>query len=732
MFTRMCRVAPLALLVVSSSFGYVRFNTANSGEPNPVNLQRIDNTGIQYFINSGVVAGATANTTRYGQVTVISAHSDPQAAVRAAFATWNNAGNANVTFLPLKTTGVSHVADDGLMVITIGSDADNDVSAIGGAIAITAIMSASGSGTDPYNPNLTVTDGSIIDSDILLSPGVTFSTDGSKNPDGSATVDLQAVLTHVLGHALGANHTGVLGATMFQSNTINQRFLTADDLAFVHTAYPATSNPVAFGTIGGTISTSAGAGVPYALLSFTDSQGVTLGGIADATGKYSVQVPQGTYLVYAEPFNQIVQPGNLYLLSTQADLLIPFQPTLGPANLAVTANNTATANIVVNGGSTALSVPLFGFGTANGNGDVSSLSSQVPFQIASGQNIDIAFVAATFPSTLAASNIQIYGAGITVTGVHVDTKSTATIKGVKLPIIRATIKIPVQTTASLATIFVTSAGSTLALTGVLVVGPPTPATVPANVVSAASNIPGNGTVSPGEYVTLYGTGVAPSTGPYASIGYTNTGYEMGYLPQNLGGVSVTFDGVPAPIFFDGLGNQINLQVPFEIAGKTSTQLVVSYFGSPSPAITLPVVPMHPALFIFSTTATTPTNAYAANSADFSTITSINPAARGSLIIVVGTGIGLPAYQAPGTANPILTGAPAPVPPSANLNANGWTCKIGGIDAPVAYAAWFNGFTAEAEWFVTVPASLTATGAVPIQFTSPTGATTQSNLTVFLK
>ena len=52
--------------------------------------------------------------------------------------------------------------------------------------------------------------------------------------------------------------------------------------------------------------------------------------------------------------------------------------------------------------------------------------------------------------------------------------------------------------------------------------------------------------------------------------------------------------------------------------------------------------------------------------------------------------------------------------------------------PVLYSAWFAGFAAEAEWYVSVPATLTATGAVPIKITSPTGISTQSDLVVYLK
>jgi uncharacterized protein (TIGR03437 family) len=727
------RAAPLFLLLTSASFGYIRSNSCSDFTPavctaTPVPLQRVDNAGIQFYMNNLVVAGAQSSAGATGQnVTVISPNSNPQAAARAALTTWNNAG-ANVTFLPLMTTtsghntplppGAAPGSPDGLMVILIAS-APADVSLIGGALAVTATFAASSPGQDPFNSALNLVDGSIVDTDILLNPEYNFST------DGSTPYDLQAVLTHEFGHSLGANHTGVLGATMFQYNHVNQRFLSTDDLAFINSFYPATSNPQPLGTISGTVTAAGAIPAPYAMLAFIDStQGINLGGLTNPDGTYSIQAPPGNYTVYAEPFNGVVTTGFLYLTyltAAQSAAILSFQPTLLPATVAVTANNTAAnTNITVTGGTSTFSLAntIVGFGAAGAKGDISTLSGiDGPFQLPSGtvaspsgQSMDIGFSGPGFVSTLTASNFQVFGQGISITAVHTDSSIVN-----NQPIIRVTLKITGRQTASLATMFVSNGGSTLSMTGLLDIGPPTPSFTAPDVVDAASNIVGTGTVSPGEYVTLYGAGAAPSTGPYLAIGYTNTGYIMGYLPQDLGGVSVTFDGVPAPIFFTGGGDQINLQVPFEVAGKTSTQVVTSFFGSPSTAVTLPVVPVHPALFVYPAAPA----AYAANvaaSGSVSTNTVSNPAARGSLIIVVGTGIGLPAYQAPGTANPILTGAPAPVPPSANLNANGWTCVIGGVSATVAYAAWFNGFTAEAEWYVTVPASLTVTGAVPIQFT----------------
>jgi len=714
----MRRILPLIFLLAVSSFGYIRLTT--SGTP-PVPIQRVDNTGIQFYLNSLIVAGATNSQTGGGSMTVISANSNPVVAARAAIATWNAVSTANVNFLPLKITQTPNIqhAEDGLMVVTIAYAAD-DVSAVGQALAFTVNEYAAATGTNPYVPGQTVVNGDILDSDILLNPAVQFST------DGSTSFDLQAVLTHEFGHALSANHTGVLGATMFQAPTPGTiaRILSADDLSFVNSVYPAPSGAQTFGTISGTVTLS-GSPVPYALLSFTDpAQGINIGGLAAANGTYSIQVPPGSYTTYAEPFGSVVQPGNLYFTVTQAAQTTTFQSTLLASPVVVAANSTTSASVAVAPGSTNITSLFYAFGGAGKTGDFSGILHSIvgPVLIPSGQSLDLLLTSPGMTS-LTGLSIALTGKGIAVGAPRLD---TTTLTGGQ-PIFRVTLTLASLTAPAPSNLFITQGSNTLSHTGAFVIVPPTPVISAAGLVSAVSDLTGvvgSGTVSPGEYVTLYGSGVAPATGPYAGIGYTNTGYVLGYLPQNLGGTSVTFNGVQAPVFFTGGGTQVNLQVPFEIANHQTAQVIASFGGSASAPITVPVVAQHPALFTFPAN----TNAYTANQ-DGSINTSTNAAARGSYITVVGTGIGLPSYT--GIPYPIQTGGPAPAPPTADLNANGYTCTIGGVTAPVAFTGWYTGFAAEAEWIVQIPASLSATGAVPIQF-STGGVSTQSDLTVFIK
>jgi uncharacterized protein (TIGR03437 family) len=99
----------------------------------------------------------------------------------------------------------------------------------------------------------------------------------------------------------------------------------------------------------------------------------------------------------------------------------------------------------------------------------------------------------------------------------------------------------------------------------------------------------SGPVAPGELISLMGKGFGPAT-PVAG---TITG--PGNVAATLGGVTVTFDGLAAPLLYVA-DNQINVSVPFEVTNKTSTLVKVSFNGTPVATRQLAVVPSNPVLF----------------------------------------------------------------------------------------------------------------------------------------
>ncbi len=173
------------------------------------------------------------------------------------------------------------------------------------------------------------------------------------------------------------------------------------------------------------------------------------------------------------------------------------------------------------------------------------------------------------------------------------------------------------------------------------------------VENAASSVAG--TIAPGEIVTLRGYGLGPATAVVAA----------GQAPADqLGGTQVTFGGIAAPVF-SAQAQQVTVQVPWEIAGQTSTEVVVSY-GQMAVA-SIPVV-----------VATAAPGIYAVTNSDGTVNSPSNPAKAGNAITIYGTGGGV--------TNPLgITGALWPIVTSLPTLALPVSVAIGGTSAVVLYA-----------------------------------------------
>jgi uncharacterized protein (TIGR03437 family) len=191
------------------------------------------------------------------------------------------------------------------------------------------------------------------------------------------------------------------------------------------------------------------------------------------------------------------------------------------------------------------------------------------------------------------------------------------------------------------------------------------------------------------------------------------------LPTALGGVSVTLDGVPAPLFYVS-ASQINFQVPFEVAGKQLTKIVVTYLGSQSAAVSVPVLASQPSFFTVNSDGKT---AIAFNKSDGKLNSADNPVLHGTYIEIYGTGVGVVSY-------PIATGLPSPALP-ANFSGN-YTFTVGGSAvAPAYFGGWTPGYVGFAQWDVQIPDNV-PTGAVPITVTDASGVSSPAGMTVFVK
>jgi len=116
---------------------------------------------------------------------------------------------------------------------------------------------------------------------------------------------------------------------------------------------------------------------------------------------------------------------------------------------------------------------------------------------------------------------------------------------------------------------------------------PQPSTVS---TSAVSN--GFGAIAPGELIAIKGTNLGPASPANGTVFKLNT---QGGVDATLAGVQVTFDGIAGtPTFVSA--TQINVIVPWEIAGRTNTNMVISYNGGNSSPLPLQVTTAAPGIY----------------------------------------------------------------------------------------------------------------------------------------
>ena len=65
------------------------------------------------------------------------------------------------------------------------------------------------------------------------------------------------------------------------------------------------------------------------------------------------------------------------------------------------------------------------------------------------------------------------------------------------------------------------------------------------------------------------------------------------LPTNLGGLSIQISGIQAALFYVSAG-QVNLQIPWELAGQTQTSITASLNGQTSAPETVQIGSFSPA------------------------------------------------------------------------------------------------------------------------------------------
>ncbi len=165
-------------------------------------------------------------------------------------------------------------------------------------------------------------------------------------------------------------------------------------------------------------------------------------------------------------------------------------------------------------------------------------------------------------------------------------------------------------------------------TGIAVTPPAqsAPVITAAGIANAASYALG---LSPGSLAVIFGTNLSNAAGI--------VGVSVSPWPTKLANASVKIGNFDAPIFAVanvGGQEQIDVQVPWEIAGQATTTVVVSNNGVSSSPVTVPVLSVQPGVFSFDGV-----NASARHGVSNGLISPASPAARGETVVLYVTGMG---------------------------------------------------------------------------------------------
>jgi uncharacterized protein (TIGR03437 family) len=296
----------------------------------------------------------------------------------------------------------------------------------------------------------------------------------------------------------------------------------------------------------------------------------------------------------------------------------------GKASAVVTFSNGAAGGVQVQANAGSLSAVIF---------NVTATVPIASIQLVSGSGQSAA-VNAPFAAPVVVKVVDANGKGIpgvlvtfaATNGASVGANNTVTTDA------NGNASITVTAGPNAGTIVVTaSAGGLLSPPATLTAIPPGPTSI---VFLNGASLQ-RGVFSAGGIVAIQGQGLVPVPGVFSAENV------LGPLPTNFQGITVTFNGIAAPIFSVSNVNgvqQVVVQVPYEIGNVSSVTVVITTASGGATTITnVAVQPYAPG--IFETTVFGAKQAVAVHAADGSYVTPSSPARRGENIIVYVTGLG---------------------------------------------------------------------------------------------
>jgi uncharacterized protein (TIGR03437 family) len=231
------------------------------------------------------------------------------------------------------------------------------------------------------------------------------------------------------------------------------------------------------------------------------------------------------------------------------------------------------------------------------------------------------------------------------------------------------------------------------LTGLLQAAGATPIFGAAQVVNGASFQP---TLSPGSFVTLFGSQLALSTQLAPTVP----------LPMALGGSTIYVAGNQIPIYYTSNG-QVNAILPYGLAVNTTQQVLVSSGASLSVPQGITVAAAAPGIFATTGGQGIIQGIDANRNATLADAT--NPVTVGQTIVIYCTGLG--------EVSPAITAGTQTPPSPLSTTVNPVTVTIGGVNAAVAFAGLTPLQTGLYQVNAVVPAGVAVGNQVPVVVTA---------------
>ena len=213
---------------------------------------------------------------------------------------------------------------------------------------------------------------------------------------------------------------------------------------------------------------------------------------------------------------------------------------------------------------------------------------------------------------------------------------------------------------------------------------------PLGVTSAASFAPAGTPIAPGEFIALFGSGLAKSL-QTATVPY----------PKTLNGVTVTINGIAAPLYFVSSG-QINAIVPYSTTGATATIVVQN--GTNSNTVSVPLAATAPGVFT-SDQSGSGIGAMRHGDATATIIDAGHPAAPGEIVSIYLTGMG--------AVNPAVNDGTAGNITTLYQTVSDVVVFVAGQQATVSFKGLAPGFPGLYQLNVTLPTFLGTSGNLPL-------------------